>query len=131
MGNPYSIYRFSYHTYSDSTVLLINCQKNIIQHPYWGEMNMCMLRLKLQYYTFLCIWRLYINSMQGSEIFINGTLIIWPSFCINPLKTMQFFPHDQLQFFFPLHSKPCTSWDCVFFPLSLPGTVTVKESIFL
>ena len=34
MGNSYSIYRFSYHVFSDSTVLPINHQKNIIQH-YW------------------------------------------------------------------------------------------------
>ena len=32
MGNSYSIYRFSYHIFSDSTILLINCQKIIIQH---------------------------------------------------------------------------------------------------
>ena len=31
MGNSYSIYRFSYHIFSDSTILPMNCQKNIIQ----------------------------------------------------------------------------------------------------
>ena len=42
MGNSYSIYRFSYHIFSDSTHLLINCQKNIIQHKrtFWtGEVK--------------------------------------------------------------------------------------------
>ena len=37
MGDSYSIYSFSYHIFSDSTILLINCQKNIMQHPYWEE----------------------------------------------------------------------------------------------
>ena len=32
MGNPYYIYRFSYHIFSGGTILLINCQKDIIQH---------------------------------------------------------------------------------------------------
>ena len=32
MGNSYSIYRLSYHICRDSTILLINHQKNIIQH---------------------------------------------------------------------------------------------------
>ena len=31
MGNSYSIYSFSYHVFSDSTILLINHQKNIAQ----------------------------------------------------------------------------------------------------
>ena len=31
MGNSYSIYRFSYHTFSDGTTLPINHQRNIIQ----------------------------------------------------------------------------------------------------
>ena len=37
MGNSYSIYRFSYHVFSDSTILPINCQKYIIQHS--GEIQ--------------------------------------------------------------------------------------------
>ena len=35
MGNSYSIYRFSYHAFSDSIILLINWQKNIIQQDIW------------------------------------------------------------------------------------------------
>ena len=34
MGNLYYIYRFSYHIFSGGIILLINCQKNIIQHSY-------------------------------------------------------------------------------------------------
>ena len=37
MGISYSISRFSYHIFIDSTILPINRQKNIIQHPYLGE----------------------------------------------------------------------------------------------
>ena len=32
MGNSYSIYRFTYHIFSDCTILLINHQKKIMQH---------------------------------------------------------------------------------------------------
>ena len=32
MGNPYYIYKLSYHIFSGGTILLINHQKNIIQH---------------------------------------------------------------------------------------------------
>ena len=37
MGNPNFVHSFSYHTYSHDTAILVNWQKNIIQHPYWGK----------------------------------------------------------------------------------------------
>ena len=44
MGNSYSIYRFSYHIFCGGIILPISCQKNIIQHAYWGE-NISSLKL--------------------------------------------------------------------------------------
>ena len=39
MGNSYSIYRFSYHVFSDSIILPINHQKNIMQQYTWMLAN--------------------------------------------------------------------------------------------
>ena len=35
MGNPNFVHSFGY---SDATTILVNWQKNIIQHPYWGKL---------------------------------------------------------------------------------------------
>ena len=37
MKNPKSIYKFSHHDLSDTTILLVNWQENIKQHPCWEE----------------------------------------------------------------------------------------------
>ena len=37
MGNPNIVHGFSHSAYSDATAILVNWQKNIIQHPYWGK----------------------------------------------------------------------------------------------
>ena len=37
MENPKSIYGFSHHDLSDTTILLVIQQENITQHPYWEK----------------------------------------------------------------------------------------------
>ena len=87
MGNSYSIYRFSYHILSDSTILPINHQRNIMQHYHHLPLS-----IYIPFCSFLptpCFYFVIINDLMLLKL--NDFIVILPMYLSLSLSHLYHF----------------------------------------